>query len=38
LVSHGAAGGLTSPTWDWCTEAFDTADLQEVKTLPDTLR
>ena len=33
-----AARELLAPTYDWFTEGFDTADLQEAKALLDTLQ
>jgi predicted ATPase len=34
---RAAAHELLAPTYDWFTEGFDTADLQEAKALLDTL-
>jgi len=34
---RGDARELLAPIYDWFTEGFDTADLQEAKTLLDTL-
>jgi predicted ATPase/class 3 adenylate cyclase len=34
---HGAARELLAPIYDWFTEGFDTADLQEAKALFDEL-
>jgi predicted ATPase len=33
-----ARRALLAPLYDWFTEGFDTADLQEAKTLPEALR
>ena len=35
---HEAARELLAPTYDWFTEGFDTADLQEAKALLDILQ
>ncbi len=34
---HEAARQLLQPTYDWFSEGFETADLQEAKTLLDCL-
>jgi predicted ATPase len=34
---HAAARGLLAPIYGWFTEGFDTADLQEARTLLDQL-
>jgi predicted ATPase len=34
---RGAARELLAPIYDWFTEGFDTADLQDAKTLLDVL-
>jgi predicted ATPase len=35
---RGRAADLLAPVYGWFTEGFDTADLQEAKTLLDSLR
>jgi predicted ATPase len=34
---HDAARALLAPIYDWFTEGFDTADLQEARALLDDL-